>query len=468
MATLIRRYADTGMFEYVEPDYTGYGAGMAALSPNDAFFFRQWALKNTGMFPSWQKGKPDADIDMDEAWSVETGDSSIIISILDTGVRLSHPEIESRLWMNPDEIPSNGTDDDNNNYVDDIYGWDFANSDNDPTDDHGHGTNVTGILGAIGNNSIGYAGVDWHARLMIHKILNADNWGYYSWWASAIVYSVDKGARVINMSVGGESFSQLLKDAVDYAYQNNVTIVVSMMNANNDVPYYPAAYSNTIAVGATDTDDTRANPFFWGGGSNYGAHIDVVAPGNIIYGLNHESDTDYDWYWGGTSQAAPHVAGLASLLLAQDNSRTPDDIRAIIRNTAEDQVGDSLEDTPGWDPYYGYGRINAYNALTYAYTAINESEDLPSVASILTLQQNYPNPFNASTTIQYTLYRSTRILVSVYDVLGRRIREIVNDYQSPGEYRIDFDAKDLSGGIYYLVVEADKREKHAIKMFFVK
>ena len=189
---------------------------------------------------------------------------------------------------------------------------------------------------------------------MIGKILDENNSGYYSWWTDAIYYAVDNGAKVINMSVGGSGFSSSMKDAIDYAYNNGVTVVACMMNENNNTTFYPAGYQNTIAVGATNPNDERSAPFFWSttSGSNYGNHIDVVAPGNYIYGLNYQSDTNYNSYWGGTSQAAPLVTGLSSLLLAQDADKTPDDIRSIIRNTAEDQVGNVSEDISGFDIYY--------------------------------------------------------------------------------------------------------------------
>jgi subtilisin family serine protease len=143
------------------------------------------------------------------------------------------------------------------------------------------------------------------------------------------------------------------------------------MNANTDTAYYPAACRHVIAVGATNPDDTRSAPFFWdkSSGSNYGKHITVVAPGNFIYGIDPEG---YDTYWGGTSQAAPYVSGLAALLIAQDPSRTADEIIDIIKNTADDGVGNPSEDKPGWDQYYGYGRINAYKALSFGASVLRK------------------------------------------------------------------------------------------------
>ena len=448
---LLNDYFLTSKFEYVEPDFIGKENGQR-LIPNDQYFFRQWGLKNDGTFPSSHPGIVDADIDMDEAWEVEQGDSTIILAVLDSGCRLTHPELAGRIWINTGEIPGNSIDDDGNGYIDDYQGWDFAYNDNNPNDGTGHGTNVTGIVGGNGNNSIGYAGVDWNCKLMICKILNNSGFGYYSWWEEGIYYAVNNGAKLINMSVGGTSFSSSLQDAVNYAYLNDVFIACSMGNYNSSTPNYPAAYSNTIAVGATDTDDTRCNPFSWGGGSNYGLHIDVVAPGNYIYGLYYLSNTNYDWYWSGTSQATPYVTGLACLLLAQDTTRTVDQIRNIIRNTAEDQVGNPYEDTPGWDQYYGYGRINANDALNYA--SVEDENQLNSTSLILA--QNYPNPFNSKTYINYYLPKSTNVKLQIYNIKGQLIKTLVVGYKHSGNNTVIWNAKDLNSGIYFYMIKAGK------------
>jgi thermitase len=350
--------------EFAEPDYIGRSSGIRGISPNDQYYLMQWGLKNDGTMASLPS-KAGADIQMEDGWAIETGDSTIIVGIIDTGCRLGHPELEKRIWKNYHEIAGNGIDDDGNGFIDDAQGWDFVNIDNDPTDDYGHGTNVAGIIGANGNNLIGYAGVDWHCKLMILKSIDNSGFGYYSWWSDALHYAADNGARVINMSVGGSDVSSTLQDAVNYAINKNVVVVACMMNTNDNEVNYPAAYPGVIAVGATNPDDKRTHPFFWDpqSGSNFGPHISVVAPGNYIYGLDYQSDTQYGYYWGGTSQATPYVSGLSALLLAEKASLTPAQIKTIIQSTAEDQVGDPAEDTPGWDQYYGYGRINAYNAL---------------------------------------------------------------------------------------------------------
>ena len=382
---LIDLYKETNCFIIVEPNYIGYG-GSVRFQPNDQYYFRQWSIENNGTFPDWSTGSPDADIDMESGWDITQGSSSVIVGILDTGLKLDHPEFSDRIWVNELEI-NDQSDNDENGYVDDVNGWDFANEDNNPYDDEGHGSNVGGILGATGNNSIGYAGVDWNCKLMSLKILNNENYGYYSWWAEAIYYATNNGAIILNMSVGGSGYSSSMEVAVNYAYESGVTIFACMMNENNNITFYPAGYQNTIAVGATDTDDSRCNPFYWGGGSNYGNHIDITAPGNIIYGLNHISNNDYSWYWGGTSQATPHAAGLGSLIAGLIPGITPDSIKSIITATAQDTIGNPSEDVLGWDQYHGWGRINAYNALSSV--ALDVDND-----GVFDFQDNCPEIYN--------------------------------------------------------------------------
>lgn len=439
---VIDEYYKTGEIEYAEPDYKGSGSGTQGITPNDQYYFRQWGLKNDGTF-SLSPSIAGADIDMENAWSIEQGDSNIVVGIIDSGTKLDHPEFTGRIWTNYYEIPNNGIDDDNNGYIDDVKGWDFANNDNDPTDDFGHGTNVAGIIGANGNNSIGYAGVDWNCKLMILKGLDNTNYGYYSWWADAINYAVDNGAKVINMSLGGTGTSTTLQNAITYALNNNVVVVVSMGNTNSNTVYYPAGFTGVIAVGSTNSNDTRSNPFFWSAtsGSNYGSHISVVAPGNYSYGLEYQSNTNYDTYWGGTSQATPYVTGLASLLLAQDPSRTPVQIKSIIETTAEDQVGNLSEDTPGWDQYYGYGRINAFNALSVS-TNINSLNFENQIFSL------FPNPTNQSFTI---IVPPATKQIQIFNSLGESIQTKNIEGQSSLNFQL------IDNGIYYIKITTNRQ-----------
>ncbi|MCX7833658.1 MAG: S8 family serine peptidase [Ignavibacteria bacterium] len=378
LVEIIKDFCSDDFVEFAEPVFTGEAAGkkdvvsfnsQSSLIPNDEMFYLQWYLKNDGKIPpssGSNEAKVGADINMVNAWDIETGSQDVIVGIMDSGVKFGHPELMGRIWINKNEIPKNKIDDDKNGYVDDVYGWDFAYDDNMPDDGFGHGTNITGIIGANSNNTIGFAGINFKCKLMICKNLSDDNTGEYEWWAESVKYAVDNGAKIINMSEGGEDNSKVLKMAIDYAIANDALVIAAMMNKGNNKSYYPAAYPGVLAVGATDTDDKRCVRFTWGGGSCWGKHISVVAPGNKIYGLDYIDINRYDISWSGTSQSTAIVSGIASLLLSQNKNRTSNDIKQIITRTAKDRIGDPREDKAGWDEYYGYGRVDAYLALSYS------------------------------------------------------------------------------------------------------
>jgi len=373
---IFKEFNSDNAVEFSEPNFKGTSAGQKELDlnksytasvPNDEMFYKQWYLQNNGSVDPSSGGmaKVGADIKVIESWEIETGSEDVIVAILDSGIKDDHPDIKDRMWINKNEIPNNGIDDDQNGYTDDIKGWDFAYEDRRPEDGFGHGTNIATVIGANTNNIIGFSGVDRKCKLMNCKNLNAENTGEYSWWAESIKYAVDNGADIINMSEGGDDYSKVLRTAIEYAIESGVMLTAAMMNKGDSRDYYPASYKGVFAVGATDTDDKRSRKFSWGGGSCWGKHISVVAPGNKIYGLDYESNDNYEVYWSGTSQSTAIVSGIASLLLAQDKSRSSDDLKRIIKLSSRDLVGDSREDLPGWDKYYGYGRVDSYSALTF-------------------------------------------------------------------------------------------------------
>ncbi|MCC6169876.1 MAG: S8 family serine peptidase [Caldilineaceae bacterium] len=267
-----------------------------------------------------------------DAWQITTGSEQVVIAVIDSGVRLDHPEFAARLTP----------------------GYDFVNDDDLPDDDSGHGTHVAGLIGAALNNGQGLAGVCPGCRLMPIKVLNAGNTGVWSDLAQGIVFATDNGARILNLSLGSFNSSWTLEKALAYARQRGVLIVAAAGNQGLQLPYYPAASEGVIAVGATDAQDG------WWPVSNYGAFVDLTAPGDLIYSTYHRFDNPYSGYtiMSGTSMATAQVSGLAGLILSLYPRLTPGEVTAALLAGADD-LG-----TAGPDVFYGQGRINAAHTLT--------------------------------------------------------------------------------------------------------
>ena len=362
--------------ESAEPDYAVSQAATAgsptnALPDDPDFATYQWGFRNTGEQITEPANLPKvagADIHAADAWAVTTGDHRVVVALLDTGIRTDHPEFVGRIWTNEGEISGNGLDDDQNGYVDDVSGWNFVANNANPYDDGGHGTACAGIVAANANNGSQVAGLDWSCRLMPVKVLSGVGGGTLSGIAQAIVYAADNGADVISMSLGGYGLSSFLADACEYAHDSGVFLAAAMMNDDSSQPSYPAAFDASVtAVGSTDPADQRCTPGVSGYGSNYGPHIDVVAPGVSIPVLWVGAPTGVT-LGAGTSFATPIVAGLASLLLSVRPDLAPDQVRDLIRYSAADRVGRPTEDTPGFDVYHGWGRIDCGRALALAAT----------------------------------------------------------------------------------------------------
>jgi subtilisin family serine protease len=352
---MVEKFGQEPDVEYAEPNYIVH----AQLVPSDPQFTLQWALDNTGQ----TMGTPDADIDAPEAWDVETGDPTVIIAILDTGVALNHPDLINKLWVNTDEIPENQIDDDGNGFVDDYRGYDMNEVESNHVDDyHGHGTHCAGTAAADTDNGLGVVGVNINSKIMPVQVLNSSGSGQYLDVAEGIVYATDNGAKVISMSLGGYGDSDTLESAMQYAYNAGITTVCAAGNISDQGVLYPAAYDQyCLAVAATGPDDERASF------SSIGPQVDVAAPGVHIYStyryINMLSDL-YGWHYdflSGTSMATPHVAGLAALIISQNPAFTNEQVMDQIRYTADD-VNDSTY--KGNDIFLGTGRINAFQALT--------------------------------------------------------------------------------------------------------
>jgi len=258
----------------VEPDYRLY----ADVIPNDPCFVDLWGLHNTGQ----TDGTADADVDAPEAWDITTGSSDIIIAVIDSGIDYLHDDLADNIWINEQEVPDNGVDDDGNGYVDDVFGYDFAADDNDPSDAAGHGTHVAGTIAARGNNGMGVVGLTWQCRLMACRFLDANGVGYTSDAIDAINYAVANGARILNNSWGGGDFSQALEATIAAAGEQGVLFVAAAGNGSDNTdfdPHYPSSLEldSIVSVAATDHDDQLA------GFSNVGVQsVDLAGPGLAV------------------------------------------------------------------------------------------------------------------------------------------------------------------------------------------
>ncbi len=318
-------------------------AAQAPVVPSDPYFAAQWHLDNAKY----------GGINMQAAWGIETGRPDIVVAIMDTGIAYEDYDV---YHLAPDLAQATF-----------VPGCDFVNNDEHPNDDNGHGTHIAGVVAQSTNNGLGGAGIAYNCSIMPIKVLDANAQGTYSDVAAGIRWAVEHGANIINISFIGDEQSDILREAVAYAYAEGVTVVAAAGNGGASKVGYPAAYNDyVIAVGATLYDENLA-PY-----SNYGADLDLTAPGGKL-GVDQNSDTHDDgilqqsFIYGnygafeyqfleGTSQAAAHVAGVVALLLSH-GVVGPDNIRDVLQCTAEDHG------EPGWDQKYGWGIVDAKAAL---------------------------------------------------------------------------------------------------------
>lgn len=313
IAAKLRRDGDV---DFVEVDRVAH----AFWTPNDDYFASQWALSNVGATTAWNT-------------ALGTGAT---IAVVDTGVEYTHPDLSGRVDL----------------------GYDYVSGDTNPADVQGHGTHVAGIAAGIANNSEGIAGLAPDARILAVRVLDGDGSGYYSWIANGIIYAADQGADVINLSLGGSDPSEILREAVDYATTKGSMVTCAAGNDGQAAISYPARYANCVAVAASNQGNSLADF------SNFGVGVDITAPGvdilSSVRGGGYES-------WSGTSMATPYVSGLAALLASQGLNRAQ--ILATMQQTASD-LGPA-----GFDTYYGYGLINAADAVASASVSGGPADD---------------------------------------------------------------------------------------------
>ncbi len=313
-----------------------------------------WASPNGRTHPAYVPNDPRYNqqygpqiIGAEDAWDIILGGSNaIVLAVADSGHNFSHEDVnDGAVWINHDEIPNNGIDDDNNGFIDDWRGWDFMNRDNSPNASSSHGTHVAGIAAARIDNLKGIAGIAGNVKIMPLQVFQGSR-GTWEAIELAIIYATDNGAHVVNYSGGGGGGAQGLSRAVQYAWDNGVTVVAAAGNNNSSTPFYPAAYPPVLAISGTDRNDRRYS------GSNFGNWIDVAAPAVSVYSCLWPGTNTYGNKTG-TSMARPHAAGLVALMYSINPRLTPADVRQRLRDNAVD-LG-----APGFDPQFGWGRIDA-------------------------------------------------------------------------------------------------------------
>lgn len=275
------------------------------------------------------------------AWNKGYTGKGVIVAVIDTGVDFNHEDLKNNIWINTKEIAGNGIDDDGNGYIDDVRGWNFDNDNNNVLDNNGHGTHVSGTIAAE-NNGIGVVGIAYNSQIMSVKALDANGSGSYSNITKGIYYAVDNGAKVINLSLGGNSSNDSLKSAIEYASSKDVIVVMAAGNNGESIPSYPAryAYNSGIAVGAVDQNNNLAD-FSNRSGSQEIAY--VTAPGVNVYST--VPNNQYANY-SGTSMAAPHIVGVVALMLGANPNLTESQVRQILTMTSANSTSPTEPTTP--------------------------------------------------------------------------------------------------------------------------
>ncbi len=457
--SVAQRVAQSPLVQWAEPNYLRVPFEALPNGPDDTYYQGALTLPGndnhlSGSVRAWWVDQVHADAVF--ANHLVTAKGTIIVAIIDSGVRLTHEDLSSKL----------------------IAGYDFGSFDNDPSDELGHGTHVAGILDAQANNLLGVPGIAYLDQIKLMPLKVADDYGQMHDYAisSAIVYAADHGARIINMSLGGPDKGQTLESAIDYAHRQGCLIVASAGNSALDWDsiygtnpiMYPASFNHVVSVAATNSVSARA------GYSEYNQYVDLAAPGGdtwtgdpagMILSTYFLNNSSYETMMG-TSMAAPVVSGAAALLFAQDPSRTPDQVEAILTSTA-DKVDSLTNDSDGYNEFLGWGQVNVLKAVTQSSTRPASTDEKGSY--------NYPNPFNPAEDgfTNILIPRSGRqAQLTIYNSFGRAV--VSMNKQGAEVYSgnvFQWDGRDdrqvmVANGVYFYLLKVDGqvyRNKIALK-----
>jgi len=422
------QYLSSPHVEFADPNYLGEGGFL----PNDTGYGNQWHHNNTGQFG----GTPGADIESQAGWDASRGSSSVTVAVLDSGIDSDHPEFAGRI----------------------LAGFDCVNEDTNPEDDHGHGTMVTGLLAANADNGFAAAGVDHFCRIMPIKVLNAGNAGSTADLIQGIGFASANAADVLSMSLINYPLGSALNTALRDAKEAGAILVACAGNGgigDADISG-PGNSTHTISIGATTNMDVRA---FYSGTGN---ELEFVAPGHEVRTVVYNSSIDAVSIFSGCSAATPVAAGIVTILRGLEPELRTRHIRDILQASAEDQVGPASEDTPGWDQFFGFGRLNLKNALDVFLAATAAPVNEHSVRG-LSLRID-PNPSSASSRISFAMPVRGWIEASILDVSGRAIRSLAKGIRLEGEQVLDWNGLDdrgqaVSSGIYFVRVQAGDQEE---------
>jgi serine protease AprX len=425
-----------------------------------------WGVLKIGAPAAWQRGYRG---------------QGVLVAVLDTGIDFTHTDLQNRIWINPGEIPDNSIDDDGSGYVDDVHGYNFADTLSNPADDHGHGTRVSGIICGDGTADT-LTGVAPEATVMAVKVLTFEGDAQQADVWEGIQYAIDNGAHVMNLSIGWRQSAEpdrtMWRMACDNALAAGVVMIAASGNERDDGipapdnvrtpgdvpnPMTVPTPSGVVTSGGTDADDVVAyyssfGPVQWADVPPWHDHPyppglvkpDVVAPGLFInttaMGGGYTGPNQH-----GTSMAAPHAAGAVALLLCARPWLTPFEVDSLLEATALDLW------TPGKDNLSGSGRVQADSLVAAVASSVG---DTPPSAPDLTVWQNYPNPFNPITTIRFEVARAMRVRVEVFDVSGRLVRLLADRAYGTGAHTVMWNGTDdagtrLASGVYVYRVSAD-------------